>query len=829
MPTHLAAAGLLLWLASPGTAAADSWLRFSRPLYAASDCVQLTLPEHEATVHVAVARRGARVGAFDVVLQAATSQRPVSDCLALPPGAALEAGDVLGAAWGPTMQRPTAVALAMIGGRAERGEVQIAVDEQMQTSKQTGALESDGHVMRFRPGRVVLHLGDAARAASFLDRHHGQIISRHAGGRGGYALVSVDASGMDTDSLPAILERWTGARGTLRVSSSAALRTLALVITEGVAGTAVELDVVADGTHAPVSRDATDLFDGASNPLFDPRLAGGLSQMHFGEGLALAQIVLKPGSMTPTPLAIIDGGFAAPSDFSPPFPNPDYGRPFASIPQCAIDADGNVSCGPNTAGGANPGQCGSSACTWHGTWVLSAAMAELHNASGAAGAGSHAVEVALYRTDGTFLSLATALHQAVNPASGPPAKIINMSLGVACRHLGINLCDPTTTALLSGAACGVIALLFPVLSALTCAEIAALVAIVGPNDSMFEQAVLEATQKDAIVVVGASNDDEDQADVLTRPCTFGAALCVSSVATGAGSGAPVVRASGRGFGAAVRVFAPDAAWVTPDPDTGGAISQKAGTSIATGWVSGMLAVARAIAPALPRDQILDLLAKSTCSSAHPGRRWGSACWSSPDASVDASGYVDYLELVRRAREAAGRHELLPCSGGWDAAEVNGRTDSAQTALELPALRWDQLQREVELEGDRDRSIHGFGPVVDDEDWYHLEFTPRTQPGPTGPVAQGVLVVVSVRVQDKALGRLSVSIYREPIASPVQVPAQSAQHDSSTGVATYQAVLRTDRNYFIKVSTSAIDSRESQSNCYETVSAKVLEKFPLPEQ
>ena len=252
-----------------------------------------------------------------------------------------------------------------------------------------------------------------------------------------------------------------------------------------------------------------------------------------------------------------------------------------------------------------------------------------------------------------------------------------------------------------------------------------------------------------------------------------------------------------------------------------------GTSNAAPIVAGALTIARAIAPTLNSDGVASLLANSTCRSASPGRSDGSVCIPSPDPRDDGKGYLDLLELIRRARIAAGRDPLAPCTGGWDAQERAGQGDTFDTALNLKPLNLWTTNQEVLFEGLRDLSIHALlgaaSPLVGDEDWYRGSIEPKGIVSPSGGSwAIPVRIEVRVPVQDPSLGQLVVDVFCEPEGggAPLPVPVIS-QLDSSagSGMAVTTAVVRSDHAFLARVRAVA---PLRDANCYAGLSVQILE-------
>ncbi|HEY7192342.1 MAG TPA: S8/S53 family peptidase [Gemmatimonadales bacterium] len=742
-----------------------------------------------------------------------------------------------------TTGRPIALALATVGGAAGAHRFRPVVDssmaKQLRNSADVGAVAGPGDSRtRFALHRVILREERPGDLTSFMIRRKGRLLStrvlsaRDETSRANtfitYHLVAVDSTTADVNGFAGLVERWTKAQGELRFSSKAALELLALVMEEQASGRFVELDVLFEPLAVPVTNEGTkggDFF--SKGQWFNPQSTGGDQLPRMGEGMSLARILVKPGMTSPVPLAIVDAGFAGPNDYAPPpFDNPDWGQPFNTIPQCSIDWAGFSTCGPGTAAGENSGGCddpSQSLCKWHGTAVWSAGAAQLHNGFGSAGPGSQAATPILMKTDVNAYAVGSAVGEAMSPPSGAAAKIINLSLGIRCRLLGfdwLDVCDPLTNAILTGTSCTLLPLIFPLLSTYACPELAALAAL-ATHIGVLHGAINSAyTSGGAVIVAGASNVDEDVDDASIHPCVSSHVVCISGLKVDAATKGVTV-ADNTGYGPSVLVWAPRTLFVTPvPPDSTSAPIVFDGNSGSAPLVSGALAVVRAIAPTLTNGEVVNVLVSSTCSSRHPRRMDGTNCAPSANGNVDGKGYLDFLELIRQARHRAKLDPLVPCTGGWDAAERLSKNDTAATALPLAPLA-PTLHSTVSFTGDRDLSIHAFSSTLNsEEDWYAITFSPQQ----IGSQALGFLVEVRVPVQDPSLGRLIVDIFQKGPAGIKSVPPHS-QVDSTDGFAVTQAIVRTDVVYFARV--TAVFPVTRSANCYAGVSAKVLEHEPLP--
>lgn len=660
------------------TATDSPTLRFDQAVYKAGGCAALELSAPQlagsreglpvlkvGAVHdqtrtglVAVALReepvhSGRFWSVGCVELAATRKKPGSAGLKVWPG------DMLGAFVLNAKGQPVAAALAMIGGGQGNGRFRPAVDPKLASKAKVGAVaDARRRPTRFTLGRVILREEHQGDLASFLVRRKGRLLNtrlfgaRERGPQAAYHLVEVDPSTVDLDGLAALIERLTQAKGELRFSSREAMGLFALVVEEQASGRFVELDVHLEAQAVPVSNEGPPVAgsNAFARRWFNPLSTLGDQLPKLGEGMALAHILAKPFLIPPVSLAVVDAGFAGPGDYAPPpFNNPDYGMLFNLIPQCAIDAAGKANCAPGAAAGENTeGGCDLTVplCKWHGTAVYSAAAALLHNGSGVAGPGSPVARPIFVKTAINAFAWASAIDEATNPPGGVTPAVINMSFGMDCKQLEVlNICDPVTVDAFTAFGCFLLSLLG---IGHLCPEVMALFALASHIASM-EDAINAAEKAGIVLVAGAGNTGEDVNEVIARPCVDDKVICASSLATGSAPGTII---GANNYGASVDVWAPSGIIVTqiPPSQTTVPTSPFGGTSSATPIVAGALAIARAIAPTLNPDGVASLLANSTCRSTMPGRSDGTVCIPSADPRVDGKGYLDFLELVRLARQ-----------------------------------------------------------------------------------------------------------------------------------------------------------------------------------
>jgi hypothetical protein len=866
---------------------------FDQAVYRRHDCVAITLAVPEANVPqgpfqpiAELATTNGLVAGMSRVTVPLTEVQPLADqlrvftsrhCVALRPGIATARPGTLGVEPGEALMvlardaqgTPLAISSATIAGGRGTGRFRAVIDPQVapEVARVEGEVDEDddrvidpqdaprnavprrripvgaavdpqGHRTVIVEDHVIFRETKPGGLHAFLKRRGGRVLNtvtvpsltqqgRPEGAPLIFHVVKVDLAKVERSDFEMLVERFTSLQGTWRYSSVELLTLAALLAQELAAGNMVFADNVGEGQATPVSDEGV-LNDWFNQNWFDPTITGP-PEVHAGEAMALAEILLKPFPFKPTPriaTAIIDGGFAQPSDFGLPAPpvTLDYGVPFGAIPQCAIDSVGIPTCGPGTAGGPNPGSCtGGSSCPWHGTGSFSAAGAVLNNGYGAAGVGWRVVSPELFKLSGeqTLISQSVAILMSV--AAG--AKVINMSLSADCIEFGINWCDPVIAGLFGKFFCALFQLAYPGV-ALPCAVIVDLATLL-ENETALEAAIWVAEGTDAVVVAAAGNADllsgeapVDVKDVHRIPCILANVICVGALDS-AGKAPFIQRANFSGFGDLVNVWAPGTnVAATPMPGaplpTPGspALPLINGTSIATPVVSGSLALARALAPGLTPAGVRALLAASNCRSGGTARVAGGLCNLTGDPLVDAHGYLDVLELVRGARQAAGGPSLGICTGGFGIDEDGPGNDTPATAVAVaPVPAFPGAESQYPLLGDGDLAIHALrNPIAVDDDWYQLTLQPRC---PT----TAFVTTVTVPIPDPTLGTLLVNLFRvapDPTKPPIPVPILSVCSPASGPACPDRiettVIMQSDVTYLAQVTAR----NATQTNCYSGI-------------
>ncbi|HUH95157.1 MAG TPA: S8/S53 family peptidase [Casimicrobiaceae bacterium] len=827
----------------------QAYLRFDAPLYKPGDCARLSLTMLEAsavaggaplTVEVAVTDRGRATGRISLSMRSAGQRRYASTaCVHLvgtQPSAGsrslrVRPGSVLGALAREAQGGILAAALAVVPAKSA-GKIRFSVGARpprvtrVETAPVDELADAQGRSIRFVRDHVIVLERDRSELARFLARRHGEIVAS----LGRHHLVKVDPRTADPAHLEPLAELLGGTPGRYRFSSPTALRMGVLVLEELAGGLAISLNVL---THADVQPQTAE--QGGKSQFAATWFTPNSSNVNLAEGMALASLFLAPSTPDIT-VAFIDRGFAGPDDFSPPKPGVvrDYGADpsssMADIPDCNVGLT-STRCSWMTLKAEATGPTSELDAPWHGGQVASVALSAWNDGQSVGGVAFPVARPYLIRSADDDFSMASAIARSLPAVSGPTTRIISMSMGSDCTvDLGlfsIDTCDAVQDGLASGVACFLLQIMFPPLSAIPCADIAALITL-GEALNAVSGPVKDAEARGVLLVATASDDTSaDANDARTVPCTLRNVICVGGIDTG------LKRLGAKG--SSISIYAPAIGVRTmqlPNQPPGTTIT-GVGTSFAAPIVSGALALALSINPLLTTDEARTLLRDSACRSANPRRQDGSMCAPSTDAEVDKVGYIDLLELVRLARRSAGKNPLLACTGGWDGEEANDASDDFKSAISLPTLK-PAIHGLSEYKSVKpDLSIHKIRTTpsaTSDEDWYKVSFGPTASGSPEGFVAK-----FGLHVDDPSLGILFVELWRSNACGgpPIRVvPAdvmQEANSQSGAGEASVTARVRSDLSYFMRVfgGIQVSGLRVYGGNCYNKVRAEVMDIGAVP--
>jgi hypothetical protein len=289
------------------------------------------------------------------------------------------------------------------------------------------------------------------------------------------------------------------------------------------------------------------------------------------------------GIWRPPIVAIIDDGFALdPVTGVPLDNNVDY---WLLIQADVVDHDFR-------AGGPAPGP--DLGHRWHGQGAFGVAAARPRNQFGGAGTGGVVARPMLVRVSLDAYSIADGIRTAtINGAD-----VISVSIGGEC-HVASWVCG------------------------------------IPPDDiyAALERAALLAASWGSIVVAAAGNQGQNLDDDDEIPCETATVICVGAIAQDG-------QAAGySNYGSSVDIWAPADVFSTVVPETAGntgaaALLAFSGTSSATPFVAGIVALMRALDPMLSTEAAREILRSTTNPSTDP---------------KVSPGYVDALRAVLRVR------------------------------------------------------------------------------------------------------------------------------------------------------------------------------------
>ena len=450
----------------------------------------------------------------------------------------------------------------------------------------------DGTQAEFVANELWLTVNSEAELDAFLNRWQGKVLRSfdpQAQGLSGLRpqyLVRINAAAADPSALGEDLRKLDEhATGNHKVSSQAGLELIAAGASEAASGSEVGLNWVGSGGQF---RDRTSLEAPSGSALagvaysadaftWPSHNSGAASVQDIGVAEAWRALDLAGKLENRVKLAVLDMGFE---------PDADWRNGWLAISNVPLTAP---------TGTENLLWCGGgSDCPWHGTGVVSAAMAIADNGYGGAGPGGPVVDPIAVFTLYDFFTSITALGEA--RIAG--AKIANMSYSAPVPWY----------------------LAWSVLP--------------------FEAATAAFRATGMLIFAAAGNEGKN---VDAEGCTFGACwertwhtpcenagvICVGGLA-----GNSKNRAGGSNYGGEqVDIFAPYTLWLGPDPSAPANAAQVLnGTSFSSPFAAGVAALIWAADPGLSAGDVEDILMET----AH----------SSPDGQVKR--YVNALGAVRQA-------------------------------------------------------------------------------------------------------------------------------------------------------------------------------------
>jgi hypothetical protein len=713
--------------------------------------------------------------------------------------------------------------------------------------KNARLVHPDGTVVYFAEDQVILREGAPGDVQAFLARHPKSALLNTltvddpdaqpgAPATVTYHLVYVNAARYPTTDIASQLE-FAGATGTFEFTSKRSIELYALMLDEQAGGTPVFPNTLALRDSVPTTEEAittstkVDLFDSDNNKWFQ---GDDVVAQRVGAPQAVALLdVMKQHQKPRTRVAIVDGGFAAPSDYGVVTTQGDYGAPnndYNQIPQCSANMVGKLSCGPGQAAGSNPSPCGGSfgSCPWHGAQMVGAAAGQIDNGGpssdggGSGGIGGMTTDLTLYKADWSyFFPLASSITNAM--VNG--ARVINLSSGFPCMQF-IDLCDSlqrTLTKIALGVAC----FLGNLFLGIACAIAGELLDLFA-NVSVLELAIANTVGAGVVVVTSAGNDGSNATSKKTVPCIWPGVVCVGALDISGGDLVPGMWGpnSSSAFGSALSFWAPGTgvgSFPTPKKQT-----SSNGTSPAAAFTSGVVLIVRSIAPNLSGAQVRQLLADAVCRTGHTTRINGSNCTPSGNGMVDANGYLDVLDALHRARAAANMVDLTRCSGGWD--QLNSPNDLPQSARTIPGVpfTWSPSGQLGQWVGDATvKSPRLTADGQPDGQWYAVSFNQSTIPLNAPPALN---IKLELRVPDPSLGALTLQVFAitapgSPPSLKLTNPYAVVDSNAGNGTAEWRGYMGVKKQYLVHV--VATQPEGQNNNCFDRLTVTSMEGFGNP--
>jgi len=497
----------------------------------------------------------------------------------------------------------------------ERGPVVIAIDESLEPTKTVESLdggpppkvevveETNGLRTEFVGDEVLYSPDDVEDLQAFLAEHNGTIIrddtisipaaSSVAGGQPihtGSFLIRVDPSGSDFSELSEDLAN-EGLAGKVIFSSEEAAGALALAVGDESGKT--DLNALGDVDASWEHPDSPTSFINADSD-YNYFASGPSSLLNIGVAAAWRylryQEIVQAADAIPfqaTRVAIIDQGFALASSGYPLGGNTDF-FPAGGIPAQYDVVDDDYRAGGYKTDCADDFGTDFQACRWHGTASFAVCCAITNNYFGGAGTAGNYVVPILIRTDDRVSSWSEGIWAAI----ALEADVMNISMGYICDWF------------------------------------------CGWTDGDIGDATDYAGTHGAIIVASAGNHGVDiGGDDRHRPCEFPKVVCVGGMTAG--------QFNTGNWGSPVDIWAPEGLKTTvapddPNPDDNDygldELMNYKGTSSASPYVAGIVALMKSLKPTLTYSEALIILGNTANASENdPGK-------------ID-EGYVNALQAV----------------------------------------------------------------------------------------------------------------------------------------------------------------------------------------
>ncbi len=436
--------------------------------------------------------------------------------------------------------------------------------------------DAKGSRSEFVQDEVTIRTSDKARLQAFLAKYHGVILRdgtppvipglqpRGTPQSSGDYLIHVDLAASPLDDMASNMKK-AGVGGSFKFSSEKGARLAALVAREKSLRVSPNYllhpyQAILEGPN-PLGADASKW------PWMSAAPAGlGIGVIQAWNYLRYKGLPPVSGTWRPAIVAIIDAGFDLDANGKPNNNNTDY--LFLGVRPLQFDLINHS----GSAGGQNPGNCGGP-CPWHGQQVFSIAAAMPRNQFGTAGTGGDVVFPLLIKIDYTSEMAGDALRAAAFHG----ASVANMSFGGECSNAFCRAFDFGWTDDLQGS-------------------------------------INIADSWGTVTVAAAGNGNEgDNNQFDNVPCTLNNVVCVGAI----GPNPPALSEFYSGSGQRVAIWAPDCIWSTPVQPNLTQLPSFCGTSAASPFVAGIVAMLKVLQPSMYATQVSALLRKTARSSGDP--------------------------------------------------------------------------------------------------------------------------------------------------------------------------------------------------------------------
>ena len=534
--------------------------------------------------------------------------------------------------------------------------------------------------LRFGEDMLIFRPRNAREREAFLARRKGTIVQTRE--RDGTHVVRVDPTTQDLEDFVYLAEL-VGLEGELIFSSQNAARLFNLMLEERLDGLRLTINPQIMLFGKPVSDEGGNLTP--AQEWWDTTWWVNHPRIQLNKMWMLAAFL----GLSPVNVAIVDGGFRQGPDVPPLVAGWDF-------------ADND-----DDPWGSNPLMCsGTVSCPWHGSLVWGVAGGILNNGADVAGTGGQVARPMFYRVGYSVwvFDMNDVLERAVNDG----AAVINISGGFPCRLGTIPICNPEERLALCAKVAALLLLtagLIPIPP-----EIILGLNILGLPLSVYcftafdpykviEEGVQYALNHNVPVVAAAGNQVSidhlgdfgpyDVSEVQVVPCVVDGVICVGEMNS---QGENL-----NNYGQRVTIWAPSGLPASGDPS-----QTVSGTSISTPYITGIVALMKAIAPDLTPAQITNILRDTA--------------WSSPaDQRVHhaISAYASLETVAQQYMPTQTQNVFALCpSLGWDETLIT-ENENWQNATYISLGNG---EHERPLEEVTDAAVHEYNDLVD---WFQF--------------------------------------------------------------------------------------------------------------